>query len=93
VRDRSSATYFTPEKMHVLDHKGKHFTVRGPLNSARPIQGYPVLAQAGASETGKNFCAQVAELVFSPLLGSAKYVKLRPPASRTISWRTVWATD
>ena len=67
IRDRESAVYFKPEKLHVLDHKGKHFTVRGPLNSVRPIQGYPVFAQAGASETGKNFCAQIAELVFSPL--------------------------
>jgi alkanesulfonate monooxygenase len=68
VRDRAAARYFIPEKLHHLNHKGKHFTVRGPLNAARPPQGHPVLAQAGSSETGKAFAAEIAELVFTPLL-------------------------
>ncbi len=67
VRDRESATYFDPGKFHYAPHNGKHFSVRGPLNMARPPQGYPVLAQAGASETGKDFAAQIAEIVFTPL--------------------------
>jgi FMN-dependent oxidoreductase (nitrilotriacetate monooxygenase family) len=46
VRDRSSAIYFDPEKLHVLNHKGEHFSVRGPLNVARPPQGHPVIVQA-----------------------------------------------
>src|SRR6195952_926170 len=50
--------------MHVLDHKGEHFSVRGPLNIARPIQGWPVLVQAGASEAGRQFAAETAEVVF-----------------------------
>ena len=32
------------------NHKGEHFSVRGPLNVARPPQGHPVLLQAGSSE-------------------------------------------
>jgi alkanesulfonate monooxygenase len=67
VRDRSTVRYFDPAKLHYAPHKGKHFSVRGPLNMARPPQGYPVLAQAGASETGKDFAAQIAEIVFTPL--------------------------
>lgn len=67
VRDRASSRYFLPDKLHYLHHRGKHFTVRGPLNAARPPQGYPVFAQAGASETGKEFAAEVAEIVFAPL--------------------------
>jgi alkanesulfonate monooxygenase len=67
VRDRSSAIYFDPEKLHYAPHKGEHFSVRGPLNMARPPQGCPVLAQAGASETGKDFAARIAEIVFTPL--------------------------
>ncbi|MFL6799161.1 MAG: LLM class flavin-dependent oxidoreductase [Xanthobacteraceae bacterium] len=68
VRDRDAARYFIPEKLHFLEHKGKHFKVRGPLNTARPPQGHPVLAQAGASDTGREFAAEIGELIFTPLL-------------------------
>lgn len=66
VRDRTSARYFDPDKLHELNHVGKHFKVRGPLNAARPPQGHPVIAQAGASEAGKDFAAATAEIVFTP---------------------------
>ena len=67
VRDRSSALYFDPRKLHYLRHEGRFFSVRGPLNVARPPQGYPVLANAGVSDTGKEFAADIAEIVFTPL--------------------------
>jgi alkanesulfonate monooxygenase SsuD/methylene tetrahydromethanopterin reductase-like flavin-dependent oxidoreductase (luciferase family) len=38
--------------------------VRGPLNIARPIQGWPVIVQAGASEAGRQLAAETAEVVF-----------------------------
>src|SRR6266545_4072414 len=50
VRDRKSERYFDPAKLHNLNHKGEHFSVRGPLNVARPPQGHPVLFLAGAQE-------------------------------------------
>jgi FMN-dependent oxidoreductase (nitrilotriacetate monooxygenase family) len=67
VRERKSALYFDPAKVHFLNHKGKHFSVRGPLNVTRPPQGYPVIVQASASETGKDLAAKVAEVIFTPL--------------------------
>ena len=63
-RDQASGIFFDPEKMHVLDHKGEHLSVRGPLNIARPIQGWPVIVQAGASEAGRQLAAETAEVVF-----------------------------
>ena len=66
VRDRASGRYFDPAKLHVLNHKGKHFSVRGPLNVARPPQGHPVLFQAGSSEVGRELAARIAEGVFTP---------------------------
>jgi alkanesulfonate monooxygenase len=51
--------------MHVLDHKGEHLSVRGPLNIARPIQGWPVIVQAGASEAGRQIAAETAEVIFA----------------------------
>jgi alkanesulfonate monooxygenase len=60
--------YFDPDKLHVLNHKGKHFSVRGPLNVARPPQGYPVIVQAGASDDGRDFAASTAEVIFTAQL-------------------------
>jgi alkanesulfonate monooxygenase len=35
------------------------------LNIARPIQGWPVIVQAGASEAGRTFAAATAEVIFA----------------------------
>jgi FMN-dependent oxidoreductase (nitrilotriacetate monooxygenase family) len=64
IRDVESGIYFDPDKMHVLDHKGEHLSVRGPLNIARPIQGWPVIVQAGASDAGRQLAAETAEVIF-----------------------------
>jgi alkanesulfonate monooxygenase len=65
IRDVENGVYFDPEKMHVLGHKGEHFSVRGPLNVARPVQGYPVIVQAGASDDGRQLAAETAEVIFA----------------------------
>jgi FMN-dependent oxidoreductase (nitrilotriacetate monooxygenase family) len=54
-----------PAKLHVLNHKGPYLSVRGPLNIARPVQGWPVIVQAGASEAGRQLAAETAEVVFA----------------------------
>jgi alkanesulfonate monooxygenase len=65
IRDVEHGIFFDPTKMHVLDHKGKYLSVRGPLNIARPVQGWPVIVQAGASEAGRQLAAETAEAVFT----------------------------
>src|ERR1700758_3947215 len=65
VRDVEHGIFFDPAKMHVLDHKGKYLSVRGPLNIARPVQGWPVIVQAGASDSGRQLAAETAEAVFT----------------------------
>ncbi|MEI7710983.1 MAG: LLM class flavin-dependent oxidoreductase [Rhodospirillales bacterium] len=65
VRNVETGQYFDPDRMHVLDHKGEHLSVRGPLNIARPIQGHPVIVQAGASEAGRQIAAETAEAIFA----------------------------
>jgi FMN-dependent oxidoreductase (nitrilotriacetate monooxygenase family) len=64
-RDVASGLFFDPERMHVLGHKGTYFSVRGPLNIARPVQGWPVIVQAGASEAGRQLAAETAEAIFA----------------------------
>ena len=65
VRDVDAGVYFDPDKLHVLDHRGEYFKVRGPLNVARPPQGWPVIVQAGASEAGRQLAAETAEVIFA----------------------------
>ncbi len=65
VRDVEEGIYFDPDRMHVLDHQGEFLSVRGPLNIARPIQGWPVIVQAGASDAGRQLAAETAEMVFA----------------------------
>ncbi len=65
LRDTTSGIYFDPERLHTLDHKGAYFKVRGPLNIARPVQGWPVIVQAGASDAGRQLAAETAEVVFA----------------------------
>ena len=64
LRDPASGVFFDPEKLHVLDHRGEHLSVRGPLNIARPVQGWPVIVQAGASNAGRQLAAETAEVIF-----------------------------
>jgi alkanesulfonate monooxygenase len=65
IRDVENGIYFDPSRLHVLDHKGKYLKVRGPLNIARPVQGWPVIVQAGASDAGRQLAAETAEMVFA----------------------------
>jgi alkanesulfonate monooxygenase len=65
VRDVASGVYVDPSRMHTLDHHGASFDVRGPLNIARPVQGWPVIFQAGGSEAGRKLAAETAEVIFA----------------------------
>jgi N-acetyl-S-(2-succino)cysteine monooxygenase len=64
-RDKESGRFFDPAKMHRLDYGGEYFKVAGPLNLPRPLQGHPVIAQAGSSGPGRAFASRFAELVYT----------------------------
>ncbi len=66
--DKINGVLIDEAKVHTIDFAGKHYAVKGPLNIARPPQGYPVLVQAGSSETGKDFAAKLAEVIFTAQL-------------------------
>lgn len=65
VRDVESGVFFDPEKLHTLDHKGEFFSVRGPLHVARPVQGWPLIVQAGGSDAGRQLAAETADAIFA----------------------------
>jgi FMN-dependent oxidoreductase (nitrilotriacetate monooxygenase family) len=64
-RDKASGRYVDPAKVHVLNHTGKYFSVKGPLSVGRPPQGFPVIVQAGTSEPARKLSARVADVVFT----------------------------
>jgi FMN-dependent oxidoreductase (nitrilotriacetate monooxygenase family) len=65
ILDKERGYYADADLIAPIDHTGEHFQVRGPLNVPRPIQGHPLLVQAGSSEAGKQYAARFAEAVFT----------------------------
>src|SRR3546814_4758154 len=68
IHDRENGHFFDPEALHLLDHHGPYYDVRGPLNIARPPPGHPVIFQAGSSGPGRAIAARTAEGVFTGAL-------------------------
>jgi FMN-dependent oxidoreductase (nitrilotriacetate monooxygenase family) len=65
VVDPGSGRFTDPGRVREINHRGRFFQVRGPLNITRSPQGRPLLVQAGSSEDGKAFAARHAEAVFT----------------------------
>ncbi|MQB44966.1 LLM class flavin-dependent oxidoreductase [Rhizobium sp. ICMP 5592] len=63
--DKSAGVFANRDQVHALNHHGKHFKVKGPLNVPRPPQGHPVIVQAGSSDAGKELAAAQADLHFA----------------------------
>ena len=75
VRNRQTGVFVDRSMVRTLDHKGKHFCVRGPLNMERPTHGEPLLIQAGGSEAGQELSARTADIVFSVVNGDKAEAK------------------
>lgn len=65
IKDKQSGIYADPNKVHMLDHQGKYYSVKGPLNIPRSPQGHPILIQAGSSGPGQDLAARTADVVFT----------------------------
>lgn len=61
--DRSRGLFADPDKVHRINHDDTHFTVRGPLNAPRPLQGWPVIIVPTTSAASRDFAADVADVV------------------------------
>ncbi|MGL4818619.1 MAG: LLM class flavin-dependent oxidoreductase [Bacilli bacterium] len=62
---KEAGRFANPNRVHSVGHQGEWFSVRGPLDVARPVQGHPVIIQAGSSEDGKELAAKTAEVIFT----------------------------
>lgn len=65
LKDKAQGQFFDPEKLHPLNHRGKHFKVAGPLNVGPSAQGHPIIVQAGSSERGRELAARTADVIFT----------------------------
>jgi FMN-dependent oxidoreductase (nitrilotriacetate monooxygenase family) len=67
VMNRDTSTFVDHEKVRPIDFKGRFFSSRGPLNTAQPPQGRPVLVQAGGSPSGRHFASKHMDCVLAAL--------------------------
>ncbi|KAK1810778.1 hypothetical protein LTR12_014862 [Friedmanniomyces endolithicus] len=81
VRDQESGMYLNPDKMHVLNHSGGELKVRGPLNIARPVQGWPVIVKPDNPNRGDSWRQRRRKWCSAP----------RKTSNRPRSWRAVAA--
>jgi FMN-dependent oxidoreductase (nitrilotriacetate monooxygenase family) len=65
VADTATGLYLDPACVRPLNHHGRFFQVKGPLNISRCPQGHPVIIQAGGSPAGLDLAARTADVVFS----------------------------
>ena len=65
-QDKEEEIFLIPEKLHALNHKGKYFESKGPLNLHRSRQGRPIVFTATASDDGLDFAARLIDCVFTP---------------------------
>src|SRR5690606_795137 len=65
IGDKAQGQLVDPDRIHTINHKGRYFSVRGPLEVPRSPQGRPVLFEAGSSEPGKNLSARFADAIFT----------------------------
>jgi FMN-dependent oxidoreductase (nitrilotriacetate monooxygenase family) len=64
--DKVTGDFADARRIHAIDHRGDHFSVRGPLQVPRTPQGRPILVQAGASLQGRALSAKYADIMFTP---------------------------
>jgi FMN-dependent oxidoreductase (nitrilotriacetate monooxygenase family) len=64
IWDAKTGKVADPAKVKAINHDGRFFKVKGPLNVMRSPQGHPVILQAGGSPRGTKAAAHVADHVF-----------------------------
>jgi FMN-dependent oxidoreductase (nitrilotriacetate monooxygenase family) len=69
VLDHAAGVYADHTKVRRIDHEGKFYKVRGPLNTVPSPQGRPVYVQAGGSPRGRDFAARHADSIISVASG------------------------
>ena len=75
VADTDSGILVDASKVHAVNHEGKYFKCRGPINAPRSPQGRVPICQAGGSPRGKKFAARWADTIITEGGGSIETMK------------------
>jgi N-acetyl-S-(2-succino)cysteine monooxygenase len=81
--DKPEGRFSNPDRVHRINHAGPFFSVRGPLNAPRPLQGNPPVFQRGSSAAGLSLAKQTAD-VFAATVPDASAL---PAIRRALSQR------
>jgi FMN-dependent oxidoreductase (nitrilotriacetate monooxygenase family) len=73
--DRDAPMFADGSKVHAINHEGKYFRCRGPLNAPRSPQGRVPICQAGGSPRGQAFAARWADTIITDGGGSIEGMK------------------
>jgi long-chain alkane monooxygenase len=83
--DHDTGIVADPSKVHDVAHRGRFFSVSGPLNTPPSPQGRPVLLQAGGSPRGIRACAYVADIAFGADMPLALQVAQRKALDEAVA--------
>lgn len=75
VADKESGVFLDKSKVHPLNHQGRFYSVKGPLNIGRSLHGHPLIIQAGGSPPGQELSGRTADIVFSVVNGDPRSAK------------------
>ncbi|MEU7631281.1 NtaA/DmoA family FMN-dependent monooxygenase [Nocardia sp. NPDC049220] len=65
IANPGTGQFVDPERVHRIDFRGEFFSVDGPLNVERPVQGQLPIVNAGASERSRELGAEYSDLRFT----------------------------
>ncbi|MGO1182720.1 MAG: NtaA/DmoA family FMN-dependent monooxygenase [Micrococcaceae bacterium] len=85
IADRARGLWVDPQKVSPINHNGEHFRVQGPLNVLRPVQGRPLIVQAGQSPAGIELGTSVADAVYTMQSDQAKSIEFYREYKRKVA--------
>lgn len=78
IADQASGLFVDPDRVHPIMHSGAYFTVRGPLNVPRPVQGHPiVMFHDAGSETSRAAVLPLVDVLLCDLQGPDRAARVR----------------
>jgi alkanesulfonate monooxygenase SsuD/methylene tetrahydromethanopterin reductase-like flavin-dependent oxidoreductase (luciferase family) len=77
VQDKPSGRFSNPDLIHPINHSGTYFSVRGPLNAPRPLQGNPPVFQRGASPEAVALARETADVLVVPAADASTLAGIR----------------
>ena len=84
ILDTEEPRFADHTKVHPVDFVGKYYRTRGPLNSPPGPQRRPVIAQAGASDMGRDLAARNADVMLGLVQSADELVDFRKDMDRRL---------